>query len=308
MLKNTRVITEGALMLAIFIVMLLMVLYVPFLGSLAFLVLPLPLMLFSSRNSLLNSIYVFLGSLALSFFIGGPFALPVAFAIGSTAIVLGFGIKMKWDKLKIFLSSAFALLLNIVFGYVVSIAIFNMNLVEDSLEQSKATYYSLFEQVGQEPDQRLIDSLESSIQLIQTLMPTLFLGLAAGMAIVFIWVNFPILKRLGVNVPVFKPFREWMLPKSILWYYLIILVISMIAQPEQGTYLYTAIINVLYVLQTLMAIQGLSFLYFLGHNKGWSKGILVLITIISIPLLYLVRILGIIDLGFNLRERLQRKS
>ncbi len=199
-------------------------------------------------------------------------------------------------------------MINIVIGFVLSIAFFNINIVEDSLKESKTTYYSLLEQVGHEQDQRIIESLNSSIQLIQTLMPALFLGMAAIGALLIIVINFPILKRLGIPVPVFKPFREWMLPKSILWYYLLVLVVSMIAQPEEGTYLYTAILNVLYVLQTLMAVQGLSFLYFFAHYKGWSKGILVGITIISFPLLYIVRILGIIDLGFNLRERLQRKS
>ncbi|MGR3766336.1 YybS family protein [Rossellomorea sp. NS-SX7] len=307
-MKNTRVITQGALMLAIFTVLLLMVLYVPFLGTLAFFVLPLPLIFFSARHSFVNSLYVLLGAMVLSFFVGGPVALPLGLAFGSLAMVMGWGIRNQWDKLRIFMSSTFILLINIVIGFVLSIAFLNINIVEDGLKESKTTYYSLLEQVGQEPDQKFIESLNSSIQLIQTLMPAFFLGMAAIFALLFIWVNFPILKRLGVNVPVFKPFREWMLPKSILWYYLIVLLVSMIAQPEQGTYLYTAVLNVLYVLQTLMAVQGLSFLYFLGHFKGWSKGSLVLITIISLPLLYLVRILGIIDLGFNLRQRLQRKS
>jgi uncharacterized protein YybS (DUF2232 family) len=295
-------------MLAIFTVLLLMVLYVPFLGTLALFVLPLPLIYFSANHSFTNSLYVLLGAVLLSFIVGGPVALPLGLAFGSLAIVTGWGIRNNWDKLRIFLSSTFIILINIVIGFVLSIVFFNINIVEDSLKESKTTYYSLLEQVGQEPDQRIVESLNSSVQLIQTLMPALFLGMAAIFALLVIVINFPILKRLGVQVPVFKPFREWMLPKSILWYYLLILVVSMIAQPEEGTYLYTALLNVLYVLQTLMAVQGLSFLYFFAHYKGWSKGVLAVITIISFPLLYIVRILGIIDLGFNLRERLQRKS
>ncbi|WP_175989839.1 YybS family protein [Bacillus sp. Marseille-Q1617] len=307
-MKNNRVLTEGVLMLVSFTGLLLLTVYIPILGIAAFFVLPLPLMIFSSKHALMRSLFVFAGTLVLGFLVGGPIALMLAFAVGTTAIVMGWCIKEKRDKLRILMAATFTLLINIVLGFILTIAIFNINIVEDSLEESKTTYYSLFEQIGQEPDQKLVESLESSINLLQTLTPTMFLGMAASTALIFIWVNFPLLKRLGVTVPVFKPFREWMLPKSILWYYLIILVVSMIAQPEQGSYLYTAVLNVLYVLQTLMAVQGLSFLYFLGHFKGWSKGILVLITIISIPLLYLVRILGIIDLGFNLRERLQRKS
>ncbi|MDX8346060.1 YybS family protein [Rossellomorea sp. YZS02] len=307
-MRNPRVLTEGALMLAIFTVLMLLSLYVPLIGTLAFFVLPLPLILFSSKYSLWNSMVVLIGSLGLSFLFGGLLALPVAFMVATTGVVIGWCVKAKVDKMRLFMAASLTLVLNIVIGFVVSILFLGVNIIEDSLKESKAAYYSLFESLGQEPDKKLVDSLESSIDLVQTLMPTLFVGISVVLALLFIVINFPIMKRLGRDVPVFKPFREWKLPKSILWYYLITLVLSMILQPEKGTYAYTALINVLYVLQSLMAVQGLSFIYFFAHVKGWSKGILVLITIISIPLLYLVRILGIIDLGFDLRQRLQRKS
>ncbi|MFI8687867.1 YybS family protein [Rossellomorea sp. NPDC077527] len=307
-MRNPRVLTEGALMLAIFTVLMLLSLYVPFIGTLAFFVLPLPLILFSSKYSLWNSIYVLIGSLGLSFLFGGLVALPVAFMVATTGVVIGWCVKAKVDKMRLFFAASLTLVLNIVIGFVVSIQFFGVNMIEDSLKESKAAYSSIFETLGQEPDKKLIDSLERSIDLVQTLIPTLFVGISVVLALLFIVINFPIMKRLGREVPVFKPFRDWKLPKSILWYYLLTLVLSMILQPEKGTYAYTALINVLYVLQTLMAVQGLSFLYFFAHVKGWSKGILVLLTIISIPLLYLVRILGIIDLGFDLRQRLQRKS
>ncbi|WP_406685979.1 YybS family protein [Rossellomorea vietnamensis] len=307
-MRNPRVLTEGALMLAIFTVLMLLSLYVPLIGTLAFFVLPLPLILFSSKYSLWNSILVLIGSLGLSFLFGGLLALPVAFMVATTGVVMGWCVRARIDKMRLFMAASLTLVINIVIGYVVSILFLGVNIIEDSLKESKAAYYSLFKTLGQEPDKKLVDSLESSIDLVQTLMPTLFVGISVVLALIFILVNFPIMKRLGRDVPVFKPFREWKLPKSILWYYLITLVLSMILQPEKGTYAYTALINILYVLQTLMAVQGLSFIYFFAHLKGWSKGILVLITIISIPLLYLVRILGIIDLGFDLRQRLQRKS
>ncbi|BCB06091.1 YybS family protein [Bacillus sp. KH172YL63] len=307
-MKNPRVLTEGALMLAIFTVLMLLSLYVPLIGSLAFFVLPLPLMLFSSKYSLVNSFYVLLGSLALSFLFGGLVALPVTFMVATTGVVIGWCVKAKVDKMKLFLAASVTLVLNIVIGFVFSILFFGVNIVEDSVTESKAAYISIFEKIGLVPEKELVESMDQAIEMFRTLLPTMFVGIGVGLALVFILVNFPIMKRLGREVPVFKPFREWKLPKSILWYYLITLVLSMVLQPEKGSYIYTALFNVLSVLQTLMLVQGFSFLYFFAHMKGWSKGILVLITVISIPLLYLVRILGIIDLGFDLRQRLQRKS
>ena len=295
-------------MLTIYAALLVLSLYVPIIGLAAFCLLPLPIMIYSSKYSFSNALFLLVGVILISGLAGGLVSLPLAFSIGTTSIVIGWGIKEKFDKIRVFMMATLSLVVNIVVWYAVSIRFFHLNVVEESLTESKDMYSSLFNQMGQNPDQALMNDLESTMDLFQTLMPTLFLGMAAFLALVFLGINFPIMKRLGIDVPVFKSFREWQFPKSILWYYLITLVLSILFQPEKGSYLYLAIINVLYVLQFLMAVQGLSFLYYFSFSKGWPKWILVFITIISIPLLYIVRILGIIDLGFDLRQRLKRKS
>lgn len=106
------------------------------------------------------------------------------------------------------------------------------------------------------------------------------------------------------------PFREWKLPQSIVWYYLIVIVLGMM-NLEKGSLPYLAVINLSALLQLLLIIQGLSFVYYFFHKKGFSIGFPITITVftIFIPyLLQLVRILGIIDLGFALRGRIKGSS
>ncbi|MEH7584161.1 DUF2232 domain-containing protein, partial [Priestia megaterium] len=108
------------------------------------------------------------------------------------------------------------------------------------------------------------------------------------------------------------PFREFKLPKSILWYYLIALILSFPSfNIEQGTFMYVAIINIVMGLQMLVVLQGISFIFYFSHQKGYAKAIPIVVTILAliIPIiLQIVRILGIIDLGFNLRKQLDTKK
>ncbi|WP_083800963.1 DUF2232 domain-containing protein [Bacillus sp. m3-13] len=49
---------------------------------------------------------------------------------------------------------------------------------------------------------------------------------------------FLFIKRLKVKVSPFPPFRELMLPKSLLWYYLIVLILSIMAPEEGDNFIY----------------------------------------------------------------------
>ncbi|MEH7558544.1 DUF2232 domain-containing protein, partial [Priestia megaterium] len=80
---------------------------------------------------------------------------------------------------------------------------------------------------------------------------------------------------------------------------------------EQGTFMYVAIINIVMGLQMLVVLQGISFIFYFSHQKGYAKAIPIVVTILAliIPIiLQIVRILGIIDLGFNLRKQLDTKK
>jgi uncharacterized protein YybS (DUF2232 family) len=69
-------------------------------------------------------------------------------------------------------------------------------------------------------------------------------------------------------------------------------------------------LNVVVLLEWVMAIQGFAFIFFYFHQKKKRRIVPILITIFSIlipPVLYIVRLLGIIDLGFDLRSRIIRK-
>nr|WP_238942014.1 YybS family protein [Bacillus sp. REN10] len=300
-------------MLALFVILLLVSIYVPGLSIISSLFLVLPFLVFSAKYSMKSSVIFGFISLLAASVAGGLGAVPLAFLFGSTGIVMGSMLRKKLDKLSIFMAGSLVFLLNIVLLYVSMIIVTGVNMATEMNEAFKRSFQEsmdLMKEMGQPLPEEAAKQVQEGFAFFYALTPSLFVLFAITAVFLFMVVNFPILKKFKVDVPRFQPFRMWKMPKSILWYYLILLLLSFVAVPEVGSLWYSAYVNLMFMLQFCLIIQGISFIYFLAHVKKWSKIVPIILTIFSIlflPLLYLVRLLGIIDLGFDLRQRLQQK-
>ncbi|KKK36854.1 membrane protein [Mesobacillus campisalis] len=312
--RNTYKLTEGAILLAIFAVLLLISLYVPGLGLVATLFMPLPFMMFAAKNDGKSAAVFTVAAVLISLIFGTLLAIPLALAHGSTGAVMGYMISKGKGRLAIFVAGSLVFLVNTVLQYAAAVALFKINFIDEMLaafRESISMSAGMMERMGQTVDDGVMEQLEGTVELMETLMPSMFV--LASFLIVFLvqLVSIPILKRFGIDVSRWKPFRELRLPKSVLWYYLFSLISSMLISPDTGGYWVWAVTNLLFVLQFLILLQGFSLIAYFYHVKGYSKAIFVVTVILAllIPiLLYIVRILGIIDLGFDLRKRLEEKK
>lgn len=311
--NQTNKLTEGALLLAVFAVILLMTLYIPVLGVVLNLFLALPFIIFSGKYDRKSSIVFLIGAIAISSIIGTVLSIPLALFYGLMGLILGDFIREKKSRLAGYITSSIVFLLSVVAQYAFSVVLLDINYLKElttTMEESMNQSMRIFEAFGQSPDPLIMEQLQQSITMFQTLLPSILV--LSSLFIVFIvqMVCFPIAKRFGVEAPTIRPFSEFQFPKSLLWYYLIALIISIIFQFEQGTYGHTAIINLVFILQFCMLIQGFSFIFYYAKMKGYPKFFPIFVVIFSFIfsiVLYLVRILGIIDLGFDLRKRLEKK-
>lgn len=313
-MKSVHKLTEGAIILAIYSVLLLLSLYVPVIGIVTNLFLALPFMLFAAKNDTKSLVVFFIASLFISMIVGTILALPLTLAFGLTGSVMGYMIREKKGRNTIFLAGSFMFLVNIVLQYAVSVAFFHFNFIEELLviiRESMDQSFNMLKSMGQaEGTAKIKEQFENGIELIETLMPSLFL--MSSFIIVFLiqLVSIPIIKRFGIKVDGWNRVRDISLPKSFLWYYLITLLAALLLNPEEGTYWYWALTNLTYILQLFMVFQGLTFIFYFCDKKGFPKAlpIIAVIAAFLIPFfLYIVRILGIIDLGFDLRNRPERK-
>lgn len=314
-MKNVRKLTEGAILLAAFAVLLLLTIYVPFLGMIVNLFLAVPFMLFAAKNDGKSIVVFIIASLLLSFIVGTIMSLPLTLAYGTTGVVIGYLIQKQKNMGVLFISGSLVFLVNLILIYVASIVLFKVDMITemiDMMRESLNVSADLLKNFGNTQDtEKVMEQFNNGLNLIKTLIPTLFV--LSSFFIVFIMqlISFPIIKRFGVKVEKWKSFKEISLPKSILYYFLLTLLVSMVMNPEEGTFWYMAIINMTYILQFLMILQGYTFIFYYFDKKGFSKAISITIAIVSflIPIfLYIVGILGIIDLGFDLRKSFNKKE
>jgi uncharacterized protein YybS (DUF2232 family) len=296
-------------MLAVYTILLLITVYMPFISLLSLFFMVFPFLYYSSKYSLNYSIVFFIGSLALSAIFGTFAALPLTIIYGTTGIAMGYCILKKRDIFTAYVVSSLVFLIDTVGYYVVSIVVFHFNFIKDIKDltlQSVHQYAGVFDAMGQkEAYTKMSDQVTAALKLFETIAPSILLVSSFAAVLIFMAVSFPIARRLGVNIPKWKPFREFQLPRNIIWYYLFTYILLWVLKPSPGTYLYVAIVNLVFLTQILTIIQGISFVFFFAYSQKWAKAVPVMITIFSFlfsPVIYVVGLLGLADLGFNLRK------
>ena len=111
--------------------------------------------------------------------------------------------------------------------------------------------------LGQAPNEAVLNQFNQAIDLIQSLTPTIFVIFSFLIVYIIQLVTFPIIKRFGIDVKRSEPIRNLSLPKSLLYYYIIFLLVSLLFQPENNTFVHIALSNILFILQLLLIVQGL---------------------------------------------------
>ncbi len=309
-MRNIHRLTEGAILLAAFTILLLMTVYVPVLGTVVNFFLALPFMMFSARNNRKESFVFLIASLFLSLIAGSLLALPLTLAYGLTGIVIGDFIRNEKPKQAALIAGSITFLINLVIQYVISIVFLNMDIIKESIQllrESIDQYIKIVTSLSQAPNEAVAQKLYAAIDLIEILTPTIFVITSFSIVFIIQSVSYPILKRFGIHVVVGERFRNFTLPKSMIYYFLIALLVNLIIQPESGSYIHLALSNILFILLLLIVVQGLSFIWYFSYQKSLSKAVPILVTIAMflMPLiLYIVWILGIMDLGFDLRKKL----
>lgn len=310
---KTRVLTEAALTLAIFIVLLFITVYVPYLSIIVQFFLILPFLYFSSKHSLKYSIILLIAAHLISFVLTSLAGLSFAFLYGIAGIVMGYLIQKKESKENILIVSSLVFLFALVVEFALASLFFNFNFIQQYEEVARSTvthYINTLEEFGQTLPMNIEEQLWNIIDTIISLVPTFLVATVFTITLIIMAINFPIIKRLGMSVPKFQPFRTLNFPKGILWLYLLVIVLTMTVTNESSSFWYMAILNANLILQALLIIQGLAFIFYFSYQKKWPKVVPILAIVLSFIMpffLLFVRVLGIIDIGFDLRQRLNAK-
>lgn len=308
--NETKGLVQGAMMVAIFTILLAITVNVPIISIVASLFAPLPIAWYSATYARKMSVLVTVVAVAISFFIGGILVAPVALILATAGFVIGDGLRRKKSKIYLFISTSVALLFTFAVEYLISLRLFEFDLIQDSLKMMKESYEASLKFVESTTGQSPLTekALADMFSMVEMTIPASVTMAMVFLSIIFITVNFPLLKRFGIDVPKFETFKNLRLPRAVLWYYLIVLSINLFVRPEMGTTLYMVTLNISMILWVLLTIQGLAFIFYVLDSYESPKFLKVVTVFMAIPLYSFVILIGILDLGFNLREYVNNKT
>lgn len=251
--------------------------------------------------ALLFILYVLLGSFGmLGVLTGIYFMIP--------GIVFGHMFKQKRPALNVyvagtatFLVESLLLLASAKLAFDFNMYQYMMSLMNESIAGLQQT--SLF------PADLTQEMKEQVVILFSQMIPLMLITGALYMGTVTYSISRALLTAQGIPVQKLKPVRQWMLPRALIWYYLITIILDLIIAKSSGSFLILILINLVPLLQLAFMVQGIGFLFFLAHTRKWNRAIPVVIAIavIFVPLLHVIlRIIGIVDLAFPLRQAVSK--
>ncbi|ATP96017.1 MULTISPECIES: YybS family protein [Bacillus] len=313
-MKQTKALVEGAIMISIFAVMTLFYLYVPLLSIIFFMAAPIPIILYTIRHGLKKGIAAGAIGIVISFLIGsinGLLSAPMLIAVG-----VGMGVfYSRRQPGQAIITGALIYLFSFLIYFVVSVQLFQVDILgvaKESIDQIMPMVESTLKQSGTS-DQDIAKQLKQFRELQDTALnslPVALLIFVTLMSFVNHWFVRPLIKRFVPDMPALKKFKDMRLPKSMVWYYLLTLLLMLI-QPEKGSFLSLVQTSAFQILFILVLIQGFSFIFYYCHEKNISKVVpifAVVLTILFPPIGVIVRIIGIADIGFDLREKVKTNN
>ncbi|EIT86107.1 hypothetical protein A374_07296 [Fictibacillus macauensis ZFHKF-1] len=312
-MKKTSALVEGAIMTAVYLILLLISLYVPLINLFSMLLLPIPILLVVCRQGLqvgfLSAAVASVLSLLVAGVLGG--FMGVMFAL--IGVVIGELYRRK--------KSAFAVLLGTSLAFVVSLlgllvfmkVVLDINLIQQG-QQAMNEMITQFEKMYKVQDPSVFKPLREAISLMPIVLPSSILIGSLLIAIVVQWLSTLFLKRLRIPFQALPPVREWNVPRGFLWLYLLTIVL-MFTNPEQGSTLHALVLNAFSLLSLVLAVQGFSVIFHFFYVKQWSRAgaiwttvAIVILSPFFALLMEFVRILGILDLGFGLKQRTKKRQ
>lgn len=196
-----------------------------------------------------------------------------------------------------FIATILAVLL-IAFAFRFNLADF----ITDALTTDKALMSLLETLLGTQAN------VDDALKVLIAMIPVTIIFFSVYTTVVAHFFARKLLSRFWRPVPKLKPMKEWRLPRSIIWYYLILLIAELFIGFKAGSTMYVVLLNAVPLLTYALALQGVGFLFFTADAKGWNRALPVF-SLVLLPFFpQLIAWVGVIDMAFPLRSRMKSKD
>ncbi|HLR64437.1 MAG TPA: DUF2232 domain-containing protein [Pseudogracilibacillus sp.] len=296
----------------IFIVIFLMTVFVPFLILISLFLLPIPVIVFTAKYNIKNGVFIFAIANLFAFFIASYIGMFLSLFVTIGALYIGHMIHKKRSPYETLLYGAIGYVLGIVVAYVGSQVLYDINWIntfEKNMYDSLDTFTSFIGQFGASDElEKQMTLIESQIDQIILSFTAIFIIIGTLFALITQWLSYKWMNWREKSKLYFPPFHSFNFPIYLIWIHLIAIIFSYVGM-EDGSFFYTMFVNLLALTTMCIIVQGYSFVFFFFHNRKVHTIIPIVISIFTliIPIfLIFIRIIGIIDIGFRLKNRLKR--
>ena len=314
---RTSAMVEGAICAAIAIVFNLLFAYVPFMGIILNLIMPLPLVICGMRNGMRWSIMAaVVATVLVAMMVNPVHALFFIGVYGIMGVVLGECMHRHLPAKKMLLYASLGALVSIGVNLLLALYVMGIDPVammfkslDDAIPQMAASFGG---KMNAEQAAGFTTQMTDTVAMIKIILPGAMMLMAPILVVINYWAAGKILGKTGERFGGFPPAEEWSFPPFVA----IVYVVSLFAlQYFQGAKTHTAYLvaaNIWAISSMLLVVQGLVCVhwYVKKNNKPswWMK--------VLIPLAMLIPLLGLVmtyvggyDILFDARKlRIKKKS
>jgi len=314
-MNQSRKITDGALLTAVYVVLLLLVIFIPFFISFGVFILSIPFIIYAAKYNWKPSLIMFSVAILLSFVFATIVSLPLTLLAGIGGIAIGSTMSMNLSAYEVWARGTLGFIVGFVLVVLILQFVLNINIyaemdiiIEESINMMK-TIIDQFD-FGAEVENQIV-MFEEQMYTFKDLLPSSIALVSILFAFLSQWISYKIINKMENRNLSFPPFKNFNLPVAVLWIYFFALILSFIdLNHDDGLYL--VILNIIALTIVLIAIQGFSFVFFYADLKNLHKAIPIMVVVLTLLLpflfLFIIRIIGIIDLGFSLKSRLANED
>lgn len=313
-MNQSKQITDGAIFTAIYIILILLIIFIPFLSTFVLFLIPVPFIIYTSMHGYKPAVVMVLAAFLLTSIVATLISIPLTLLATFGGITIGHAIYKGKDAYTTLAFGTMGFIISLVGIFILTELVFSVHiyseidaLIAESLETSKSLLQNLPNSIDTDETFKLV---EEQMYGFKDLIPGLVILLALAMSFISQWAGYKVLNRIKGKKLYFSKFADFNFPISLIWVYLITIILSFI-NLDQGSTLYLAYVNAELICVTFLFIQGLSFLFFYFNHKKINRVVPIILTVISflIPLfMYIIRIIGIIDLGFSLKKQMMNQG
>jgi uncharacterized protein YybS (DUF2232 family) len=150
------------------------------------------------------------------------------------------------------------------------------------------------------------NTTESFVRLMTQFVTLAFIVFSFVNAVVGHWLSRQALRIFfNQEVPGMPRAKDWMMPKSLVFYYLAALILQLIFTGDHNSFMNVVLINMVPLLSLVFAIQAVGFFFFLADQKGWHK-VVPLILAVPVILFPPLSLIGVLDVAFPIRKSFKR--